>query len=81
MRMGSVGYWCHIVCNRESPYLCIYAHGSRGRTSDVSHILHAESLCISLSGGVLVGRVLYFCGVVDIMGHGSLIWYDDHTTF
>jgi hypothetical protein len=44
MRMGSVGYWCDTVCNREFPYLSIYTHGSRGRTSDVSHSLYAESL-------------------------------------
>jgi hypothetical protein len=48
MRIRSVGYWCDIVCNREFPYLSIYDHGSRGRTSDVSHILHAESLCAFL---------------------------------
>jgi hypothetical protein len=48
----------------------MYAHGSRGRTSDVSHILHAGSLCICLSGGALVGGVLDFGGVVYIAGHG-----------
>jgi hypothetical protein len=73
MRMGSVGYWRDIVCNSESPYNSIYARGSRGRTSDVSHILYAESLCISLSVGVLVDRVLDFVGLCILrdMGHSS----------